>query len=190
MSQDYENKFWQEVRQRKSKKHKKHRQKFLFAALGLIIAGIIYSLHQGFYLAFVLLYLMGTILITTLISLRYQHLSKKQIVGVAILLLVLGFQAKPFSVDSLFTQLTIPDNYSKPIEVGFTKVEDNKFSFLDLVSLGKKEKQEDLSLQWCPLDTVEEDVQASCQFPRSGIYEAFMFVDKKSVGQLKFKVAS
>ena len=433
MSQDYEVKFWQEVRQRQSKKHKKIVQKILFVALGLVAAGIIYSLHQGLDLVFALFFLAGLILITTFISIRYQSLSKKHIVGIAILLLVLGFQANPSSINSIVTKLihnpqphqiaspwpwktdntihpavanmppeaeesissvaayiaqeendpwmrvkaihdyvisrvdydidvlkdagspgsrpsqepqtvfqthkavcegysrlftalgkamglnavyvtgnvrrefaptevipshlrfttsdydwtlhawnavninnqwylvdttwddgneenfsyradylllppqvmiishlpdqqswqllsnpinktrfedtpilnpqffseglrldspvkyetkvqetaniklTVPDSYKEQVKVGFTKFEDNKLSFLDLVGLSKKGEEEDLSLQWCPIDTVEEQVQVTCKFPSSGIYEAFVFVARKSVGQLKFK---
>ncbi len=433
MSQDYEANFWQEVRQRKSKKNKKTIQKVLLPILGLVAAGIIYSLHQGLDLIFLLLYLVGLILIGTLISIRYQHLSKKQIVGIIILLLVLGLQANPSALNSIVTKLinnpqphqiaspwpwktdntihpavanmppdaeesissvaeyiaqeendpwmrvkaihdyvisrvdydidvlkdagspgsrpsqepqtvfqthkgvcegysrlftalgkamglnavyvtgnvrrefaptevipshlrfttsdydwtlhawnavkinnqwylvdttwddsnednfsyradylllppqvmiishlpdqqswqllsnpinktkfedtpilnprffseglrldspvkyettvqetaniklTVPNSYREQVKVGFTKFKDNKLSFLDLVGLSKKGEEEDLSLQWCPIDTTEEQVKVACKFSSSGIYEAFMFLARKSVGQLKFK---
>ena len=85
-------------------------------------------------------------------------------------------------------RVTAPPNYEAPIEVIFTELKEDKFSFLDLVG-SSEEDQQDIQWGWCSAEGEDtgEDVRLACKFPSSGTYQAFMLVAGKFVGEFKFQ---
>lgn len=89
-------------------------------------------------------------------------------------------------------QMNVPAGYDKEVVARFTRLEQRKFSFLDLSGAAERPQ----GMQACEVESASERVRVTCPFPNPGDYQVAMFVltqepwELQPVGQLKFKVRS